>query len=38
MTTKFALKKILKGILHTKEEVRVSEENERKNKPSDQAN
>jgi hypothetical protein len=29
------LKKILKGLLHTKEETRVKQEDTRKNKPAD---
>jgi predicted RNA-binding protein YlqC (UPF0109 family) len=33
MTTKPALQKILKGILHTDEEVRLDQENARKSKP-----
>jgi hypothetical protein len=33
MTTKPALQKILKGILHIEEEIRVSQRDSRKNKP-----
>jgi hypothetical protein len=33
MTTKPALKKILKGLLHMEEETGVKQENARKNKP-----
>jgi hypothetical protein len=37
MTTKPALQKILKGLLHTDEEIRVRQEDARKNNPFDQA-
>jgi hypothetical protein len=33
MTTKLALQKILKGILHREKEDRCNQENARKNKP-----
>jgi hypothetical protein len=36
MTTKPALKKILKGASHTEEETRVTQDNSRKNKPFEQ--
>jgi hypothetical protein len=33
MTTKSELQKIFKGLLHTEEEITVTQENSRKNKP-----